>query len=466
MTKSTPTDIQIKQLLEDQRSYFRSGATLDVAFRVKQLKALKDVIGRYESQIIKALHADLHKGEFEAFGTEIGFTMLEIDDAIKNVERWARPKTVPTPIFHFKGSSYIKPEPYGMALIIAPWNYPFQLLIAPAVGAIAAGNTLVLKPSELAPHTSAVVAEMIREVFDPHYIAILEGGVEVSEALLQEKFDYIFFTGGTGVGRIVYQAAAKHLTPVTLELGGKSPCIIDKDTDISTTAKRIAWGKFINAGQTCIAPDYLLVHARVKDRLVRAIQDCVRDFYGENTAESPDYCRIINERHYERLVAYLQDGHILMGGQHNKASKFIAPTLLDNVSLDSSVMQEEIFGPILPIIEFSDVEEVIDLVNDRAKPLALYIFSRSQKFIDKILHHTSSGGVAINDTVMHIGNPNLPFGGVGDSGLGAYHSKSSFDLFSHQRSVLHKSFLIDPPVRYAPYKLSLGILKKLMRWSF
>lgn len=455
----------IKGIVSNQRDFFRTGDTKSVSFRIAQLKKLREMVVKYETQIQEALFKDLHKPAFEAYGTEVGFTLLEIDDMLDNVERWARPRPVHTPLFHLKASSFIQPDPYGAVLIISPWNYPFQLLIAPLAGALAAGNTVVLKPSELAPHTSELIKKMIGETFDKNYVAVVDGGVEESKILLEQRWDYIFFTGGTEVGRIVYQAAAKHLTPVTLELGGKSPCIIDKNVDVNMAAKRIAWGKFTNAGQTCIAPDYLMVHEDVKDKLLSAIEKHVVAFYGENPQASKDYCRIINERHFNRLVSYITDGEVYHGGQHDKADKFIAPTILTGVDADSKVMQEEVFGPILPVMTFKEVDEAIDFVNDRAKPLALYVFTKSDRVARKVLESTSSGGACVNDVVMHMANPSLPFGGVGDSGIGAYHSQSSFELFSHMKSVMHRSFLIDAPVKYPPYKLGVGVIKKLMKWT-
>jgi acyl-CoA reductase-like NAD-dependent aldehyde dehydrogenase len=362
----------------------------------------------------------------------------------------------------FPASAKIYPEPLGVVLIIGPWNYPFQLNILPLVGAIAAGNCAIVKPSEIAANTSKVVAELINKTFDPAYIAAVEGGVETSQQLLAEKFDYIFFTGGTNVGRVVMEAAAKNLTPVTLELGGKSPCIVDSDISIENSAKRIVWGKFINAGQTCIAPDYLLVNRAVKSEFLTAVTETIRSFYGENPAESTDYCRIISERHFNRLAEFLKDGKIVIGGETNAEEKYIAPTVIDGVSWDAPVMQEEIFGPILPVLEYSDLEEAIALINSRPKPLALYLFSRDKQKQKRVLRDTSSGGVCINDTVMQGALTSLPFGGVGNSGIGSYHGKASFDTFSHYKSVLNKGLWFDLEWRYAPYKGKLDFLKKVI----
>ena len=455
----------IKTIVQKQRDYFNSGATKSVKFRKEQLTLLKNLVSTHEANFIEALKKDLRKHEFEAYATEIGFVLIELKKAISNIDKWAKPRTVPTPLFHFNGSSFVQPEPYGVTLLISPWNYPFQLLFAPLVGAMAAGNTAVLKPSEFAPATSAMIAKVISENFAPEYIACIEGGIPESKALLEEKFDYIFFTGGTNVGRIVYQAAAKHLTPVTLELGGKSPCIVDRDTNISLTAKRIVWGKFVNAGQTCIAPDYILVDKSVKDQLVAKIIEYVKKSYGDDAQRSEHYPRIINQQHLKRVAAYIEDGDILFGGKVDESDNYIEPTLLENVSEDAKVMTDEIFGPILPIIEYDNLNEAIAFINKRPKPLALYIFSKDDKKVQKVLSETSAGGVTINDTLLHIANPHLPFGGVGESGIGAYHGQLSFDVFSHMKSVLRRTFLVDDPVRYAPYKLKISWLRRLMDWT-
>jgi aldehyde dehydrogenase (NAD+) len=456
----------IQQLLTQQRAFFASNASKNLDFRKKQLQKLKDIIENNEDAISKALHKDLRKHEFESYATEIGFVLKDLDKALANFNKWARPQAVSTPLFHFKAESYIQSEPYGNVLIIAPWNYPFQLLLAPLVGAMAAGNTAILKPSEFAVHTSALITKLINENFATEYLHVVAGGIAETQALLAEKFDYIFFTGGTNVGKIIYQAAAKHLTPVTLELGGKSPCIVDRDTHLQYTAKRIMWGKFVNAGQTCIAPDYILVDKKIKADLVAKFKECIKNFYTENPQKSPYYGRIINEKHFDRLNTYLSGGNILAGGQVDKNDLYIAPTLVDNIDLDHPIMQEEIFGPILPIVEYDHIQQAIDFIKARAKPLALYMFSSNQGRIDSVLKDTSAGGVTINDTLMHIANGSLPFGGVGDSGMGAYHGEHSFNLFSHKKSVLHRSFLVEEPVRYAPYnKIPKKWLKKLMDWT-
>jgi aldehyde dehydrogenase (NAD+) len=452
------------ELVQNQRNWFSAGASLDVDFRIAQLKKLRRLITEYESEIMDALLADLGKSKFEAFATEIGMSLNPIDHAIKNIPAWTRPERMPTPLFHFVGSSRIHSDPYGVALIIAPWNYPFQLAISPLAGAIAAGNTAIIKPSEVAPATSAILAKIINPNFDPGFLHVVEGGAEITTELLNEKFDYIFFTGGTTVGRIVYEAAAKYLTPVTLELGGKSPCIVDKNINLTITARRITWGKLLNSGQTCVAPDYLYVHKDIKASLIEAIKKEIERFYGKNPIENEEYGKIVNRRHFERLKSYLNTGNIVHGGKADDDKLKIEPTLVDSPSQDSSLLNDEIFGPILPIISFADVDEVIRYINAKPKPLALYVFSDDTDFQDNILKRTSSGGVSINDTIMHMTGEDMPFGGVGDSGIGAYHGQHSFDTFSHKKSVLKRTFFPDAPLRYPPYnKVSLNTLKLLIR---
>ncbi|MCC5644299.1 aldehyde dehydrogenase [Nostoc sp. CHAB 5824] len=451
----------ISNIIQNQREFFQTGKTKDVTFRIEQLKNLKQAIIEHEESIVEALQADLHKPEVETYLTEIG-VIKEIDYAIKHLKTWAKPKKAAVSFDFFSYSARIYPEPLGVVLIIGPWNYPFQLIISPLVGAIAAGNCAIIKPSEIASHTSDVIAKMIAKHFDPAYIAVVEGGVEASQKLLAEKFDHIFFTGGTAVGKIIMAAAAKYLTPVTLELGGKSPCIVDSDINLEHTVRRITWGKFINAGQTCIAPDYLLVNKKIKKDLIDGLEKSLKEFYGDNPVNSPDYARIISQKHFERLVNFLKDGEVIIGGEAQPSERYIAPTVVDNVSLEDSVMQEEIFGPILPIIEYTDIAEAIALINSRSKPLALYLFSQDKNLQKRVLQETSSGGVCINDTVMQVGVSSLPFGGVGDSGIGNYHGKASFDTFSHNKSVLQNSFWLDLKWRYAPYEGKLPLIKKLL----
>jgi aldehyde dehydrogenase (NAD+) len=455
------TQVPVKDIIRKQREFFATGKTKDVEWRIEQLKRLKQAIIAHQEAILHAVKADLGRPDFEAY-FEIA-SIADINYAIKQIKSWVKPKKVRAGIEQFPASAQIYPEPLGVVLIIAPWNYPFQLMISPLTGAIAAGNCAVLKPSELAAHTSSVITDIIQETFDPAYIAVVEGGVETSQALLEEKFDHIFFTGGTAIGKIVMQAAAKHLTPVTLELGGKSPCIVDSDIDLKHTAKRITWGKYVNAGQTCIAPDYLLVDRRIKSDLLTEIQKCVIEFYGNDPTQSPDYGRIISHRHFERLQPLLKDGKIVIGGQTKPEEKYIAPTVIDGVSWESPLMQEEIFGPILPVLEYENIKDAIAQINARPKPLALYIFSKDEQKQQQILQETSSGGVCINDTVMHITVTDLPFGGVGDSGIGNYHGKASFDTFSHYKSVLKKGLWFDQNWRYPPYKEGkLSLLKRII----
>lgn len=450
----------IRDILDQQRHFFTTGKTKNLEFRIEQLKRLKQGVSDYQEQIVAAVKADLHRPKFEAY-FELSF-VTEINYTIKHLKSWVKPKRVSTSIEQFPAGAKIYPEPLGVVLIIGAWNYPFQLVISPLVGAIAAGNCAILKPSEIATNTSKIVADLIAHTFDPTYIAAIPGGVETSQQLLAEKFDHIFFTGGTKIGKIVMEAAAKNLTPVTLELGGKTPCIVDTDIHLKYTAKRIAWGKFINAGQTCIAPDYLLVNSLVKSDLLQTIKQYIYEFYGENPANSLDYCRIINEQQFNRLNDLLKDGEIIIGGETNSDDRYIAPTVIQGVSWDSPIMQEEIFGPILPVLEYDDLEAAIAQVNSLPKPLALYFFSRNKNQQQQVLAATSSGTVCINDTVMQFGVASLPFGGVGNSGIGNYHGKASFDTFSHYKSVLNKGLWLDLNWRYAPYKDKVNLIKKLI----
>ncbi|MCU0547092.1 MAG: aldehyde dehydrogenase [Oscillatoriaceae cyanobacterium Prado104] len=452
--------VSVSDLIKQQRQFFATGITKDLDFRLEQLKKLKSAVSANQSRIVDAVKADLNRPEYEAY-FEIA-SIAEVNYAIKNLKSWVKPRKVPTSIEQFPASARIYSEPLGVVLIIGPWNYPFQLMISPLVGAIAAGNCAILKPSEIAASTSEVVADMISKTFDPAYITAVEGGADISQQLLAEKFDRIFFTGGTKIGQIVMEAAAKHLTPVTLELGGKSPCIVDSDIQVEYAARRIAWGKFINAGQTCIAPDYLLVDRKIKPDLLAAIKQSIHEFYGDDPQQSPDYARIINQRHLGRLAEFIKDGEIVVGGQTNPEDRYIAPTVIDKVSWDAPVMQDEIFGPILPVLEYDDLGEAIAQINARPKPLALYLFSKDKEKQQRVLRETSSGGVCINDTVMQGAATSLPFGGVGDSGIGNYHGKASFDTFSHEKSVLQKSFLLDLKWRYAPYKGKLGLIKRII----
>ena len=453
-------DIQVA--IANQRTFFATGKTKDYNFRVAQLNKLSQLIKDHEQLILDAVYKDLRKPALEAFGSEILITLSEIKFALKHLKTWMKPKKVGTPLNLFPSSSYIYTEPLGVVLIVAPWNYPFALTIQPLIGAIAAGNCAILKPSEHTPHTSHAIAKIINDNFDPNFIIAIEGGIETSQALLAEKFDHIFFTGGTAIGKIVMEAAAKHLTPVTLELGGKSPCIVDETCDLEVTAKRIVWGKFYNAGQTCVAPDYLLIQKNIKPLLIEKLVTHVKAFFGENPQKSPDLARIVNDRQFDRLVGLLDEGKVLIGGNSDKSDRFIAPTLIDAVSPNSKIMAEEVFGPILPILEYDQLSEAIAFVNAQPKPLALYHFSKNKQNQEKILQEISFGGGCFNDTIMHLGNPELPFGGVGNSGMGSYHGKASFDIFSHRKSVLKNSFRFDLKWRYPPYTMTLDSLKKFI----
>ncbi|QXE02575.1 aldehyde dehydrogenase [Terribacillus sp. DMT04] len=427
-----------QELLNKQRIFFRSGRTKDVQFRIKSLQALKDLIQAHEQAILDAVKEDLNKSEMEAKRAEVGLVISEINFTLDNIESWAETKEVPTAESHAGAKSFIQPEPYGSALVIAPWNYPFQLAVSPLVGAIAGGNTAVLKPSELTPKTSAVLSGLINDHFPEEYLHVVEGEVETSTALLKEDFDYIFFTGSTGVGKIVAEAAAKHLTPVTLELGGKSPTIVYNDANLDEAALRIARGKFANAGQTCVAPDYLLVHSSVKDTLLAKLKAAIASMYGENIVENPNFGHIVSARHFDRLKGFLDNGTVVTGGQSNRDQLIIEPTILDAISWEDPIMQDEIFGPILPVIEYSDTSDIINRITERPKPLALYLFTEDEALQDEILANISFGGGAINDTLSHMTSHYLPFGGVGASGMGAYHGKASFDTFSHYKSILKR----------------------------
>ncbi|MEO0867149.1 MAG: aldehyde dehydrogenase [Cyanobacteria bacterium J06642_11] len=461
MTAQLTQPSAIISTLQKQRQFFASGETKPIEFRLAQLSKLKQAIIDRQADIVAAAKADLGRPEFEAY-FEIA-TLSEINLALKKLKAWMRPQRVKSTLENFPSSAWIQPDPLGVVLIIGPWNYPFQLMVSPLVGAIAAGNCAILKPSEHAPATAKVVAELIADTFDPSYISVFQGDASVSQQLLAERFDHIFFTGGTAIGRIVMEAAAKHLTPVTLELGGKSPCIVDADINLDHAAKRIAWGKFINAGQTCIAPDYLLIDRTIKDTFLEKLKAAIGEFFGDDPAQSPDLSRIINQRQFDRLTGLLDSGTAIVGGKTDADSRYIAPTVLDNVTWDSPVMQDEIFGPILPVLTYERLEDAIDQINARPKPLALYLFSRDPAKQQQVLTETSSGGVCLNDTVLHIGVPGLPFGGVGQSGMGSYHGKASFDTFSHYKSVLKKSFWLELDWRYAPYKPSkLAQIKKLV----
>lgn len=444
-----------------QKAFFESGKTKDLRFRKAALKKLRSEIVQQEEAICDALYADFKKPRFETLVAETQFVLAELNSVCRNLELWAKPERVPASILNFPSSDRIYKEPYGAVLIIAPWNYPFQLTLMPLISAIAAGNTVALKPSEFTPHTSEIIGKIVRAVFEPSYVSIFTGGAEISQELLREKWDYIFFTGSTKVGRIVYESAARNLTPVTLELGGKSPCIVDETALPAQAARRIAWGKFLNAGQTCIAPDYILVHERIKDQLVEELKISIARFFGEQIKDSADLARIISNAHYQRLVGLLDGQRILHGGECDPEDRFIAPTLVDEPAKDSKIMQEEIFGPLLPIISYRDEKDLDSWIKAYEKPLATYIFSKRKSFQKRMIRGYAFGGGVINDTLIHIANKNLPFGGVGKSGIGAYHGKKSFDAFSHKKAIVKRGTWLDPTFRNPPYTLPLNLIKKL-----
>jgi aldehyde dehydrogenase (NAD+) len=453
---------KVLDILSSQRRFFDTGKTRDIDFRIEQLLNLKKMIQSHESLILRALARDLHKSGYEAFTNEVGVLYLDIAQAVKNVKKWAQPRRVKTPLMLVGNRSLIYPEPYGTVLIIGPFNYPFNLTFEPLIGAISAGNCAVIKPSELTPHTSALISTMVNQYFNADYIRVIEGEKEVTSSLINAPFDYIFFTGSVSVGKIVMAAAAENLIPVTLELGGKSPCIVDETADVVQAADKITWGKFSNAGQTCVAPDYLLVHRKVKDRLIENLKNCLKQFYGVNPRESPDFGRIVNIRHTQRLVALIDQNKVVFGGEFDIEKRYIAPTVLDRVEWNDPVMQAEIFGPILPILQFDDIDMVIKLINARPKPLALYVFTHNRAIANKIIRQISFGGGCVNDVMLHGGNPYLPFGGVGASGMGAYHGESSFKLFSHSKSVLKRQFNIQAAAVHPPYNARQLNLSKLL----
>lgn len=454
---------EVLEAIALQRKFFSTGKTQSLEYRLYLLAKLKKVISENETLIGEALKQDLNKPELEAYVSETGFVLEEINYAIKKLHKWIKPRRVKSPVLQQPCRSFIKKEPLGTVLIIGPWNYPFQLILAPLVGAIAAGNTAILKPSELAPATSKLIKEIFHENFARGEISVIEGAIDETNYLLDEKFDYIFYTGSGMVGKIIMEKAAKHLTPVTLELGGKSPCMIFGDLDLNLVARRIAWGKFINGGQTCVAPDYVLIEKKNKDRFVTEMKAVIREYYGENPAQSPDYCRIINEHHFKRLASQIIKEDVLIGGETDESQRYIAPTVL-NANEDSPIMSEEIFGPLLPIVTVKDVGAALNIINKKPKPLALYLFTNDSKLENVISTATSSGGLLINDTIVHLTNNRLPFGGVGASGIGAYHGKFSFDIFSHNKSVMKRYLMLDVALRYPPYFGKLKIIRWLMKY--
>lgn len=453
----------IQELLLRQKEYFKKGDTKELTFRIDQLKLLKKTIQKNEEEILQALNKDLGKPHFEGYATEVGFILESIDYFVKNLRKWAKDKKAMVPLHQGISKSFIISEPYGQVLIIGPFNYPFQLLIEPMIGALAAGNTVILKPSENASHIEKLIVKLIEDTFPNDYVAVITGDRDVTSELIKAKFDYIFFTGSVGVGKIVMAEAAKNLTPVTLELGGKSPVIVHKDANIEVAAKRIAWGKFLNTGQTCVAPDYIYVHSDIEEEFKRTLGKVINEFYGKNPKESIDYGKIINKRNFSRLIDLINKDKVYIGGEHDIEKLYISPTILENVTWEDKVMEDEIFGPILPIMKYESLDKIIEVINSKPKPLALYFFSENNKIQEKVLNQTSFGGGCINDTISHLISPKVPFGGVGNSGIGTYHGKYSFDTFSHKKSILKKSTKFDIKLIYPPYKNRINIIKKVLK---
>ncbi|MEE9408593.1 MAG: aldehyde dehydrogenase [Polaribacter sp.] len=457
--------MNIIDTLQSQKKFFITQQTKDISFRKEYLKKLQNELIKRETDIIKALHNDFKKSEYEAVLTETSIVLSELKMTINKLNSWAKSKRVLPSLLNFPSSAKIHKEPYGAVLIISPWNYPYQLAFAPLIGAIAAGNTVVLKPSELTPHTSTVTKEIIEAVFDKKHVSVIEGGVDVSKELLAQRWDYIFFTGSVPVGKIVAKAAAEFITPVTLELGGKSPCIVDKTANIKLAAKRIVWGKYINGGQTCIAPDYLLIHNSVKKEFVSYFKEELVKAYGENPEKSIDFPRIVNSKNFKRLALMLENEQFLTGGKTNQEDNYISPTLINEPSLDSEVMKGEIFGPILPLISYENEGEIEKTLSKYDKPLAFYIFSNNKNFAKEMIAKHSFGGGTINDTTVHFVNHRLPFGGVGESGVGGYHGKKTFDTFSHSKGIVTRGNWLDLTIRYAPYTDKLKNLRTLLKWT-
>ena len=457
------TSKAIDNLYQKQKVFFDSQITLPNAFRIKKLKALQKELSKREKDIYEALKNDLSKSGFESMASETVLVEKEIAKMIKMLPLWNRPHRAKSSLINFPSKDYILPEPYGKTLIISPWNYPFQLSVTPLVGAVAAGNTVVLKPSEFAPHTASIIHSIIEGVFDEEHVAVVEGDASTATTLLKKQWDYIMFTGSTVVGKIVAKAAAEYLTPTTLELGGKSPCIVDETAPVSITAKRLVWGKFLNCGQTCIAPDYLLVHENIKDKLIQEIILHIEKSFGKNQQDSTDYGRIVHQKHFNKLKKSLQNQKLVYGGQMDEKKLFFGPTLIENPPLESELMQEEIFGPILPITGYKEEEDIHNILEKRERPLAFYVFSKRKKFINKLFRRYSFGGGVANDSIIQFANDNLPFGGVGHSGIGAYHGKYSFKNFTHEKPIIKRSFWFDLPGRYAPYPKSLSLLKFLLK---
>lgn len=453
----------VTELNAAQRQFFAAGRTRKPAFRVEMLSRLQAGLHTHEPALLAALKKDLNKSSGEAYMTELGLVYDELRYAIKHVERWSRPRSIRLPMLHFPASGHMLPEPYGTVLILSPWNYPVQLTLNPLIAALAAGNCAVVKPSAYAPATSAAIAALLQDVFPPAYVAVVEGGRQENAALLEEKWDFIFFTGSVAVGKVVMEAASRHLTPVALELGGKSPVIVDDSANLRLAARRILWGKTINAGQTCVAPDYVLVDRRVKNALLQQMQQQLSFLWGRHPLEREDYPCIVNTKHFERLMGLMAGEHIALGGECDAATRRIAPTVLDEVTAQSPIMQEEIFGPLLPVIAYDTLDEAMQFVRERPHPLALYVFSEDADTVRRLLNGLSFGGGCVNDTIMHLVTHKMPFGGVGDSGMGCYHGKFGFDTFTHYKSVVNKSTSVDLTLRYPPYDGKLSAIRRFLK---
>ena len=449
------TSQAIKSLLDQQRAYYKTGATIPVSFRIAQLKKLYATVKKYEAQVNDALKADLGKSHYEGFMCESGLVLAEISYMIRHTRRFAKRKTVRTPLAQFASHSFKQPVPYGNTLIMSPWNYPFLLTIDPLADAIAAGNTAIVKPSAYSPATSEIIEKIITECFSPEYVAVVMGGRAENAALLEQKFDFVFFTGSQAVGKEVLRHTAEHLTPAVLELGGKSPCIVDASANIKLAAKRIVWGKYLNCGQTCVAPDYILCEKSIKDELVAEVVKQIRQQYGEKPLENEDYGKIINEKHFARLCGLIDQSKVVIGGETNTETCQIAPTVMDNVTCEDAVMGEEIFGPVMPVLTFESFEALMDELKDKEKPLALYLFSSDKQHIQSVTKELSYGGGCINDVVIHLATSEMGFGGVGASGMGSYHGKDGFFAFSHYKSIVDKKTWMDLPMRYQPFKSKL-----------
>lgn len=455
----------IRDKFNNSKAFFNTHKTKNLKFRKQQLKLLSKNIKNHENELLDALYKDLGKSKVEAYATEIGMLLKSIKLMRKELKNWSKTKQTDTPLYLFPTKSYIKKEPYGTVLIIGPFNYPVQLVFEPLIGAIAAGNTAIVKLSELTPHVAIVIKDIIEDTFDEAYVSVVEGGIEETQTLLSLPFDYMFFTGSEKVGKIVYEAAARKLIPVTLELGGKSPVIVDDTANIKVASERISFGKFTNAGQTCVAPDYILVQRKVKNDLIKALKKTITEFYGENIEKSPDFGRIVNQKHFNRLNDLIQihKDNVVFGGNSSKEDLYIEPTLLDNITNDNKIMKEEIFGPILPIITYDNFDEVLEIIQSKSKPLSLYLFSEDENMTHRVVEELSFGGGAINDTLMHLANPNLPFGGVGSSGIGQYHGKYSFDTFSHMKSYTFKSTRLESSLFFPPYKGKFKYIKTFFK---